>query len=245
VPEPRVLCVMLANGREAMVRRAVRCFQHQIYANKRLLIYASGLTEPEYINEGGIYTEWTGDTAEDSVSIGSLRNQANGYARPEYLDCEIIAHFDSDDWSAPRRLIEQVDLLYSSGAIITGYRDMLFWNKCASGDAVGETWFYSAANPLYCLGTSLCYWRAVWERQPFKPLATGEDTEWLLHFRAQQIVAVSSMPDTRSTPIKSRGDPRMVASIHGGNACSAIKPGAREWRRAAEWDSLLRERMEL
>lgn len=229
---PRVLCVMLANGRPEMVKRAIRSFQSQTYPEKRLLIFASGREEPQYIN-AGIYTEWAGDSMEN-LSIGRLRNLANGYAHPQYLNADIIAHWDSDDWSHPERLTEQVALLQESGAGAAGYNEMLFWDSTA-GQFCGA-WRYKSPNKQTILGTSLLYWRKTWERVPFDPQHEGEDTCWLLK------LASAGIPTAATTSVTSTA-PRMIAAIHGGNTTSRIVPGRREWRRAAEWDKYCQETM--
>ena len=46
VSRPTVCCVMLVNGREAMVKRAIASFRAQTYERKRLLIVYSGDVYP-------------------------------------------------------------------------------------------------------------------------------------------------------------------------------------------------------
>ncbi len=113
---------MLASGREEMVARAVRSFQAQTYRNKRLLILDNGRPR--------IQASLPGNAAyvtADPASIGVLRNVANKFAG-QLTGADIIAHWDSDDWSHPNRIAEQVALLQSSGAECVGYNEMLFWN---------------------------------------------------------------------------------------------------------------------
>ena len=237
--DPTVCAVMLANGRPEMVRRAVACFRAQTYENKSLLIYDSSDEGPaEWINEGGIYTEHFPVHA----SVGKLRNAANAYA--ERLHADVIVHWDSDDWSHPRRIEEQVALLqnplfgrrYYVPAV--GYREMLFWDS-RPGQFCGA-WLYDNPNPAYCLGTSLCYWRQTWEAWPFADMTPSgaEDARWTTGLGA---VGVSSLSRGANWDIT----PRMIAAIHGGNTASRIDPAKPEWLRVSGWDEYCRRTMEL
>ena len=242
---PTVCCVMLANGREAMVRRAAWAFRAQTYQQKWLVIFDSG--EP-YLNIRGDPSIIHVDAHRFAgQSIGSLRNAAN-----TLCSTDIIAHFDSDDFSAPERLTEQVALLQSSGADAVGYNRMLFWREPEAvrhdydsaielmrrvqdypegfDPDVGQAWLYANGNPRYALGTSLCYWRQAWEAKPFRDLNTGEDMFWELGLNVKGVDSVGA-------------EPRMIASIHGGNTTARITPGVAEWKRAPEWDEYVRRVM--
>ncbi len=220
---PTVCAVMLANGRPEMAARAKACWHNQNYAGeKRILIY----------NNNG------------DRSIGALRNAANAQT-----DAEILIHWDSDDWSHPNRVADQVALLQSSGAECVGYNEMLFWKVSQSVDAsfaenhqYGVAWLYCASVPNYAIGTSMCYWRSTWDRNLFPDRSEGcDDLEWFN--RGVKIASVNSVqiqPDTILEP-----SARMIASIHGGNTCSKIDATKREWTRVPEWDAYCREAMKL
>jgi hypothetical protein len=209
---PTVCCVMLANGRPEMARRAAQSFFRQnCESHKNLLIWN---------NNGGV--------------IGALRNEANSTVK-----ADIILHWDSDDWSHPNRIAEQVALLQSSGAECVGYSEMLFWQ---SSEIFSSAWLYRAAVPNYAVGTSMCYWRETWQRDPFPDRSEGcDDLDWFN--RGVKIIGVSANA-TVSFP-QVTVDPRMIASIHGGNTCAKIDVNAREWRRVPEWDAYCREAMKL
>ena len=212
---------MLVCGRPELTERAVRCFDSQIYEPKELI---------EYRNNG-------------DRPIGALRNAANAQATGE-----IICHFDSDDWSHPNRIAEQVAFLESSGADVVGYNEMLFWREPrAFGTALvtplnGEAWLYSYGPPKPTLGTSLCYWRKTWERKPFRNdlprngESTGEDWEFI---QGLKVVACSSLigPELFATRV------RMIARIHGGNSVKYNLEDANGtcWSRAPEWDHRVKE----
>ena len=174
-----------------MLKRAVQAFCNQTYQNKRMLLFD---TSPEFpdttINEEDVWGMWSPPAGR---SIGELRNDAI-----DTTSADIICHFDSDDWSSPRRIEEQVALLESSGAEAVGYHEAIFWDEractaCARGEefivgdgvawhsAMGcvglplvpcpnQSWLYSNPRPNYAIGASLCFWRETWQRWPFPHL---------------------------------------------------------------------------
>ena len=193
---PTVAAIMLVNGRHDMVKRAIRCFREQTYQNKHLLIYDTTPEETNFLDDvyedGSVTVREAADLNHhgERKTVGYLRNRANHNA--EFAD--IIVHLDSDDWSHPRRIEEQVALLQASGKQCVGYRDMLFHKTFTKSDpdalgadtwdSEGEAWLYTNTSRKYCLGTSLCYWRSAWEARPFPDAPkvageSGEDTLWL------------------------------------------------------------------
>lgn len=265
--QPTVCAIMLVNGRAEMVRRAVKCFREQTYVPRFMLLFDTGTFNDQSIFSDArmlspVNDKWGCLIAHAGIaggrSVGQLRNAANLHACEEFTP-DILVHFDSDDWSHPNRIAEQVALLQSSGKQCVGYRDMLFWE--AGGceeylDGGGEfdiyvpdrAWLYSNNDPHYCLGTSLCYWREAWERRPFPDLpkkkgGPAEDVEWL---REVDSLGVNVCPSTEFSP-----SPRMIASIHGANtqyynpAEYVARQMGTSWKRAAEWDQFCRERMSL
>lgn len=232
MPELLVCCVMLTKDRPAMARRAVECFRQQGYENKRLLIYNTGHQGPlmddcEVLDVSSQIHEPCIIGA-DADSIGELRNGAIQSA--EEVSAEIIIHWDDDDWSHPERIAEQVALLRSSGADCVGYREMLFWR-----DPPGEAWIYTNSDPRYCLGTSLCYRRGAWERQPFRDIQRGEDHAFWCGLNSAGVLSLDDAP-------------RMIASIHGSNTCGyteATLTTSINWRRAPEWDDHCRRTMNM
>ena len=227
--EPSVVMVCLYADRPAFIPRLLRSFRQQTYANKWLLIYDTGREpfEAELRPDEVLVRE----LADAPRPIGTLRNAAAAFSR-----MDIIAHADSDDWSHPNRLTEQVALLQSSGADLVGYNRMLYWQtaKCGTPQACsdcGEAWVYTGLHANYAHGTSLCYWRKTWERRPFPDLNIGEDLVWQT---AQRVVSVDSLI----------AEPRMIAAIHAGNTAARIDPEKpANWRRAPEWDEYARREM--
>jgi hypothetical protein len=276
--EPLVVAIMLTKDRPEMAKRAVECFRQQTYKNRFMLAWNTG----KALDWASI-----GVKVEDSIydsqdlglelpceSIGGLRNQANHIAldppfpRALHARPEILVHWDDDDWSHPNRISEQVALLQASGKQVVGYRDMLFWRSPRGPHDVdpmertspalpGEAWLYSNADPRFCLGTSMCYWREVWEKRPFpdqpKPgKMTGEDKEFC---RDRDTLGVSSMLDpTKGITSAKDLQPRIIASIHGGNSSDQYADVIRRvekgenlsnWKRVPQWDEHCRKVMAL
>jgi glycosyltransferase involved in cell wall biosynthesis len=213
----------------------LRSFHEQTYRNKRLLIVANGLAPclSDFSDRNGHsildICEFATVAKPGLRSIGELRNEANAFA-----GTDIIAHWDSDDWSHPNRLAEQVALLTASypdrPPEAVSYNEMLFWDT-SPGQFCGA-WLYRSPNPLCPIGTSLAYWRRSWEKQPFANRNIGEDLEWWSRVRG---VMASSMR------ARAWEAPRMIAAIHGGNTVpNPINPESREWKRVPEWDSYCR-----
>lgn len=254
--KPSVACVMLVNGRPEMVARAIRSFRAQTYERKRLLIWDTGAPPekfPEY-EPSILYFSFP----HEGATIGALRNEANEFAtiaaQPAQID--VFAHFDSDDWSHPRRLEEQVELLERSGKEAVGYGEMLFWQVCPQCNGFddycadvalcetckgfrGTAWLYRNPLPSGTLGTSLLYWRRAWEAHPFVDKSDGEDYEFLKHVSVQPWSGIGAEgPSAAAVPL-------MIATVHGGNTATKIDPSnRREWRRVPEWDKRVRDIME-
>jgi len=197
-----------------MLKRAVQSFCAQTYQNKRMLLFDTGAEGPNTELYGEeVWGLWSPSAGR---WIGELRNDAI-----DTTSADIICHFDSDDWSNPRRIEEQVALLESSGAEAVGYNEVIFWDETmetcmrnareqmqgfpSCGDApdfgpreLGEAYVYSNPRPNYAIGASLAYWRSTWQRRPFPHMpipgnrqSAGEDAEWLNGVKCVSISGVT------------------------------------------------------
>lgn len=269
--EPLVYGVMLTRDRGDMAARAVASFHMQTYKNKRLTVVDTSAepAEGDYHQLFQYVHRPTYGSGPDKKTIGYLRNIGASHSAGE-----IICHFDDDDWSHPNRLAEQVELLLTSGAECVGYNDMVFWQTCCTGrhaddcdcglcgpgrrevvyggDMFAEAWVYRHGKPNYCIGTSLMYWRHVWQRKSFADLPKpplymeGEDTMFTsgLKTAARSCLLTHSLDE----PLTGTA-PRMIASVHASNTTSmvskAIAVKDTSMRRAPELDAYCRERMKL
>jgi glycosyltransferase involved in cell wall biosynthesis len=254
-----------------MTRQAIASFRAQTYPAKRLLVFDTGkspmLADLADNNEQSAPEWYAQRGAKFGDTIGSLRNQAATF--PMAHDADIICHWDSDDWSHPNRISEQVALLHASGAECVGFNEMLFWREptsefretehldtctcgtCGPGKrtvitgihSLGEAWLYTNRSATWALGTSLCYWRRTWERAPFAALNSGEDTEW---FNRVKVMATHSFVTPFRIAEGVRNEPRMVARIHAGNAGNPaywpeeMATHPHHWRRVPEWNDYCR-----
>ena len=225
----------------------MKCFLEQTYENSHLLIYDTGKKpySMERLSTGRITL--VNDGAEMAGTIGKLRNTANGMDCGGWLgsgsglkNSEVLIHWDSDDWSAPHRIEDEIKLLINSAADIVGYNDLLFWDSVK-----GEAWQFRQANHKSPIGTSLCYRREYWAKNPFKETSAGEDFHFVHCQSTSAMGSLQSYGDDPMIPGMAAWKPMLVAEIHGGNACSKITPGNTEWKRESGWDARLREMMKL
>lgn len=266
---PTVCCVMLVNGRPEMTRRAIASFQAQTYERKRLLILDSA-------RECQRDTPYGEDAATSvhmpdmgSKTIGALRNAAN-WCAVDHFEADLIAHFDSDDWSHPRRLEEQVALLEASGKMCVGYRELLFWDtRCTLPVAKSEgerpsrllprneAWIYRNDDPRWAAGASFLYRRELWEQQPFDDAPHEDQRWWCTPLVSRECLGVSSVDPTSTdghivwqTQVKEEKRPRMICQMHPGGTEQIPRDvmlggGGGVWLRALSFDQHCERTMKL
>ena len=222
---PTVAAVMLVDGRQAMVDRAVRSFLAQTYERADLLVLDTSRAPVTFPLDERITVVRT--KRRDGDTIGSLRNLANEAAR----NAHILCHWDSDDYSHPARIAEQVARMgqvhTEQVTEVTGYNDLLFWEQTRK-----EAWKYKGS-PRYSPGAALMYWRETWKRKPFELTNSGEDNRFISGLRG---VYVSSISDP--------ADPRMVCGVHPGNTTTKILYPVIEWKRVPDFDAVCKAAME-
>ena len=266
-----VACIMLTADRPAMAARAIRSFLAQTYERKRLYIWDTSTVLLDVIGAcGKANTAQAGVEVADLISaplvarerfvgatIGRLRNAANKYALAHYTTentrPEVLIHWDDDDYSHPKRIKEQVELLTTGAAIsnlggarraleCVGYNDVIFWDTRTHWEKFGPparpdpyptAWRFRSVDPRYVIGSSMCYWADAWRSDPFDD-AVGEDVRWWRRHAAL----------SRGVP----ADGRLICSIHGGNTSAAYSTElmrGSQWQRVQEFDDYVRERMKL
>src|SRR5512146_1559944 len=168
-----VSCVLPTRNRAAFIGMAIESYQSQTYPVRELIVLDNGDDETESLIPADSSIRYVKICGQKNT--GQMRNACNELARGE-----IICHFDSDDWSAPERIADQVQRLAESGCPVTGYHSLLF---C---DASGRGYEFRAQPNRYVCGTTLCYLKSWWAGHRFPPICKGEDTAFVrdaAHFR--------------------------------------------------------------
>ena len=166
---PLVSCIMPTYNRRHFVPRAIRSFLRQDFPHKELVIVDDG-------------AEAVGDLVpvDPRVRYVRLERRATVGAKRN-LACEqaagpLIAHWDDDDWHAPRRLRCQVEALLHAGADLCGLRTLLFYDA-----SHGRAWRYDYpdGHRPWLSGSSLLYTRNYWMGHRFPEIDVGEDSQFV------------------------------------------------------------------
>jgi glycosyltransferase involved in cell wall biosynthesis len=183
---------MPTSNRPKYVKQAIACFQAQTYPEKELIILDSGTPIKANWPRNVFYHRIDGT----GLTLGELRNAACRLSHGE-----LIAHWDDDDYSHPKRLAEQVRFLRSTDADVVGYRSMHF--VC---EETKKAWLYRNED-VYALGTSLLYTRDYWRSNKFPKKDAGEDYEFIEPATQKRSIHVTD------------GTARMIARNHSENTC--------------------------
>jgi glycosyltransferase involved in cell wall biosynthesis len=190
----KVSCICPTRNRRAFLPAAIECFLSQDWPDRELVICDDGVSAADLI------------PADDRIryfhsrqrrSVGQKRNIACSRA-----EGSIICHWDDDDWYSLGRITDQVNRLMASGAPVAGYNEIVF-----ASDELQRAWRY-LGEPLYAVGTSLCYLHSYWEQHPFPDLERGEDNAFV---KTAPRISVAD------------GTGQIVARLHGGNTCQRMK----------------------
>ncbi len=203
---PLVTCIMPTCDRRPFVPRAIRSFLRQDHPNKELIVVDDGV-------------DAVGDLVPDDprlryvrlprrATVGAKRNIAC-----EHAAGSLIAHWDDDDWQAPRRLRCQVEALQRAGADLCGLRTLLFYDM-----RTARAWRYDYPDGMrpWLAGSSLLYTRAFWAAHRFPQTNLGEDSHFVANAEPARLV---TMPDFTVH----------VGIIHGQNV-SPKHTGSAWWR---------------
>lgn len=193
----KISAMMITRGRAEYAREAFDCFMGQTYADKNLIILDDS-EDPSF--PGGICNEWVRYFTSSTRAIGAKRNEAAALC-----DGAVIAHWDSDDLSAPDRLEIQMKRLYETDVAVCGLNSMLFHAEDI------DKWGRYCGHLTYAIGTSLMYRLEWWKLHPFKDGKNniGEDNKFADEARENGRIVCFD------------GGQMMIARIHSGN--TAIK----------------------
>lgn len=184
--------LMPARGRRTWARQALECFLAQTHEPKELIVIddADDPSFPDGVDHPSVkYVR-----NPERLWIPVKRNQAAAMAQGD-----ILMHFDTDDWSAPERMADQVRLIEETGKPVTGYHTMLFVH---GGKVLEYRGFHR-----YAIGTSLAFLRSWWEAHPFYEGAT-------LSTDNRFVSVARDLDALHCTPAGTR----MVARIHADNS---------------------------
>ena len=159
---PLVSCIMPTYNRRLFVPQAIQYFLRQDYPRKELVIVDDGSDPVADLIPSQEQIRYI--RLDQKVSLGAKRNIAL-----EHSQGDIIAHWDDDDWyhhsyvrKVTHRLIHAHDPHALAG--LAGYLVYLLEDaalkRCQTSGIAGAT---------------LCYFKALWERQPYRDVVTAED----------------------------------------------------------------------
>lgn len=180
IARPLVSCIMPTKNRRKFLPQAIASYLHQLYAPTELIIVDNGEDGSEEVvpQHASIYYH----RVQGQYNVGDMRNFCCALAQGD-----IICHFDSDDWSRPERVGEQVKRLVDNKLDVTSYSTLLFYEQRKD-----KLFLWSMSGRFnVSLGTGLCYWKKWWESHRFMSLPYGEDSRfWMQAGREGKIMSV-------------------------------------------------------
>lgn len=191
---PLVSCILPTRERRLFVAQAVGYFLRQDYPRRELIVVDDGDDPvadllPEAANVRYLRVS-------RRLSLGAKRNVACAAAAGR-----VIVHWDDDDWIAPWRIRYQVRHLLERRGDVCGLREVVHL------DPIGQrAWrfVYPRHAKAWVAGGTLCYTRALWQRNRFDNVDVGEDSGFLWSGRPRRVLA---LPDSSF----------YVALVHPGN----------------------------
>lgn len=181
---PLISCLCVTRNRVPLLRRSVRCFQRQTYAERELLILCE---DDDAATCSYVETELRGDSrirfitvdAKQNLRLGALRNRIVAEARGE-----LVCQWDDDDWSRSDRIARQKAHLDYTGkpACVLGRWIIFHVAKQQAYWSQWRTW-----------EGSLLAQKAV--LTPFPTLTRGEDTPMVDGLRARRVLTLLNDPE--------------------------------------------------
>ncbi len=168
-----ISCVMPTTLRRRWcIPLAIRCFQHQIYPNRELVIVFDG--------PGSIADLVPDDpqirlvTLDGKRTLGAKFNACVEHARHRW-----VALWADDDWHAPQRLHVTMNAATTHGVAIASTHKRLFYVL-----QNGQRWLYDyGRNPVkldYVLGGTLLFRKTVWDTAKFPELNAAVDNGFIV-----------------------------------------------------------------
>jgi glycosyltransferase involved in cell wall biosynthesis len=180
-------------NRPEMLKRAVRLFHLRAVKDVEMIVI--GPREQYDLLAAESLVERNVRYIISDGNIGKKRNLGCEAAR-----APIIMHCDDDDWYAEDWLVHSASKLLYSEADCVGLRACYF-NELPSRILL----YQYTGRQGYAVGATLCYWKDVWEENPFPEIQMGEDTAFV-----SKLQSVLNHDYTDG----------FCALLHGGNTCS-------------------------
>jgi hypothetical protein len=163
---PLVSVVLTTRDRPLLLSVALRCFQHQSYQSRELIVVDDGFDFP--VDPGAI--EAIGGrliTVPTGTPLGIKLNLGAEAARGRYC-----MKMDDDDWYGPDYIVTMLDALRSSQRRVCR-PTLLFLVGFLFFDL--QTWELRQSVDRNVPGATLFFAREDWRHRPFRPLPTDED----------------------------------------------------------------------
>ncbi len=171
--QPLVSCLMPTADRPHFVRRALEYFRRQTWDRCELVVVDEGeqpIAELLPDDPRIVYVR-----SRTGATLGDQRNLACERARGD-----LLIHWDDDDWHAPWRVAYQIERLCQHEAELTGIDRLFYLNPWANErESLAWEYVYPAGRPPWIAGGTFAYTRKLWERGRFRPLACGEDNDFV------------------------------------------------------------------
>jgi len=199
---PLVSCIMPTYDRRAFVPHAIRYFLRQDYPNKELIIIDDGSDIIKDLVPGNSLIHY--HRLPHKITLGAKLNIGCRLAKGD-----IIINWDDDDWYAPGRLTYQVNAMQDAHTYICGINKLLYYDVKKK---VAFQYIYPSNQRSWLLGSSLCYRKEFWRKNPFTEINVGMDGLFVWKTTADHInalpdisFAVHMIHDSNVSPKKTDG----------------------------------------
>ncbi|MCA9941830.1 MAG: glycosyltransferase [Anaerolineales bacterium] len=166
---PLVSCIMPTFNRPRFAHQAIQYFLRQDYPNRELIIIDDGTESIEALVPEDERIHY--HRLDDRLTIGTKMNIGG-----DRSGGDILVRWEDDVWMAPWRLSYQAAALLKHEADFCGPEHYLHYDvlKQAAWHSVRP----SGTQP-WILGSTLCFSRAYWERNPFPDINLGDEIRFV------------------------------------------------------------------
>jgi glycosyltransferase involved in cell wall biosynthesis len=178
--QPLVSCIMPTYNRRRFVPHAIEYFLRQDYPNKELIVVDDGSDPVRDLMPDDSRIRYI--QLDKKRTLGAKLNLACDTAQGD-----IIAHWDDDDWYAPRRLRYQVDALAQEGIELCGLNRLLYYDLLTGR---GFQYVYPMQQRMWLLGSELCYFKHIWRRHQFRDINVGMDAHFVWSAPTRSVLAL-------------------------------------------------------